>query len=54
MESHDRKSIVENMKFDVVRRDRRKTGLICSKKEECSCHILRHNGTKIWKEKTGE
>ena len=34
VESHVRKRIVENWRFDVVRTKRRKTGLMCSKEEE--------------------
>lgn len=54
MESHERNRIVENRIFDVVWTKRRKTGLTCNKEEECSCHILRDNGTNILKEEIGK
>ena len=54
MESHERNRIVENRRFDIVWTKRRKTGLAYSKEEECSCHILRDNGTNTLKEERGE
>jgi hypothetical protein len=49
--SHKKNRIVENKRFDVVRTKRKKTGLTCSKEEECSIHILRDNGRNILKRK---